>query len=115
MPLKHTPIRRKLTAIVLLTSSAVLAVTCAAFFTYEFLTFRQTTARHVSTLAEIIAANSTAALAFDNQDDALEVLGALRAERHIVAAVLYDKDGTVFAIYPKSLSVGDFPASPGKD
>src|SRR5258708_21509961 len=114
MPLKNTPIRRKLMGIILLTSSVVLVVTCAAFFANEFLTFRQTTVRHLSTLGEIIAANSTAALAFENRDDASEVLTALQAERHIVAAALYDSEGRVFAKYPLKLAVAALPVAPGR-
>src|SRR5438270_503910 len=69
MLLKDRPIRWKLMAMILLTSGVVLLLTCAAFFAYEFLTFRQATIRQLSTLGEIIAANSTAPLAFDNHDD----------------------------------------------
>src|SRR5260370_41945340 len=109
MLLKDTPIRRKLMTMILLTSGVVLLLTCAAFFAYEFVTFRQTTVRHLSTLGEIIAANSTAALAFDNQNDANEVLAALQAERHVVAAALYDKAGKVFARYPQDLPIDALP------
>jgi len=76
MSFRDRPIRRKLTTIILLTSGAVLLLTCAAFFAYELLTFPQTAVRNLSTLGEIIAANSTAALAFKNQDDAKEILAA---------------------------------------
>src|SRR5258708_14734322 len=111
MLLKDTPIRRKLMTIILLTSGVVLLLTCASFFAYEFLTFRQTTARHLSTLGEIIAANSTAALAFENQEDAKEILAALKAERHIVAASLYNKNGKLFSKYHPNLHAETFPAS----
>src|SRR6266487_1681448 len=115
MSLKNTPIRRKLMTIILLTSSAVLLLTCTAFFAYEFFTFRQGTVRQLSTLGEILAANSTAALAFQNQDDAKEILSAVKAERHIVAASLYDKDGKLFSKYPADLAVDALPATPEKD
>ena len=115
MPLKNTPIRRKVMIVILLTSGVVLLLTCAAFIAYELLTFRQTMVRNVSTLGEVITANSTAALAFDNQDDATEVLAALQAERHIVAASLYDANGELFAKYPASLPADAFPAAPEQD
>jgi PAS domain S-box-containing protein len=115
MPFRDAPIQRKLMTIIMLTSGAALLLMCAAFFTYEFLTFRQTTARHLSTLGEIIAANSTAALAFQNQDDAQEVLNALKAERHIVAAALYDENGKLFVKYPETLAVDTFPVLPEGD
>src|SRR5438105_3193674 len=115
MLLKDRPIRRKLMAMILLTSGVVLLQTCAAFFAYEFLTFRQATVRQLSTLEEIIAANSTAPLAFDNQDDAKEILAALQAEQHIVAASLYDKHGKLFSKYPADLPTTAFPATPEGD
>ncbi len=115
MRLKDAPIQRKVMTIVLLTSGAVLLLTCTAFCAYEFLTFRQSTVRQLSTLGEIISTNSTAALAFDNQDDAREVLSALTAERHIVAAGLYDKHGDVFAKFPSTLPAGALPVAPGID
>ncbi|HWD19789.1 MAG TPA: ATP-binding protein [Verrucomicrobiae bacterium] len=113
--LKSSPIRRKLMAIMLLVSAVVMMVTCACFFAYEFVTFRQRMVQTLSTLGEIVGANSTAALAFENHDDAREVLTALRAERHIVAAALYDKNGAPFATYPDTLDAAAFPKAPATD
>jgi len=115
MALRDKPIRQQLMAILLLTSGVVLVLTCAAFLAYEFVTFRQTTLKNLSTLGAIIAANSTASLAFQNEGDAREILSALRAEPHVVAAALYDKDGKLFARYPADLPVAAFPAAPDRD
>ena len=114
MAFQDTPIQRKLMTIILGTSGVVLVLTCTTFLTYEFTTFRETEVRQLSTLGEIIATNSTAALAFDNQGDAAEILGALKAEHHIVAAALYDKQGTLFARYPASARARFFPARPDR-
>jgi PAS domain S-box-containing protein len=115
MSFKDTPIQRKLMLLLLLTSVVVMLSVRAAFFTYEFLTFRQATVRQLSTLGEIIADNSTAALAFQNQEDAQEILAALRVERHIVAASLYTEEGKLFSRYPANLPPDSFPEAPGKD
>jgi PAS domain S-box-containing protein len=115
MPLRNTPIRRKLMTIMLLTTGLVLLPTCGVFLGYEFLTFRSTAVRELSTLAQIVAANSTAALAFRNPDDAGEVLAALKAEPSILAATLYDAEGRVFAVYPESLAAAAFPRAPEPD
>ena len=112
MRTKNTVIRRKLMNIILLTCGAVLLFTCASFFAYELLTFRGATVRQLATLGKVIASNSTAALAFDNPDDARETLSALRAEKHIVAAVLYTPDGKIFARYPADLENEAVPAAP---
>ncbi len=115
MNLRNIPIRRKLMLIILGTAVAVMLMMRGSFFTYELITFRGATARQVTTLSEILAANSTAALAFDNQEDAKEILAALRAERHVVAAALYDRKGRLFAHYPDDLAAAAFPAAPEAD
>jgi len=110
---KDMPIRQKLMASILLTSTVVMLLMLGAFFTYDFLQLRQTTARQVSTIGEITASNSTAALAFANPEDAREILAALKAERHIAAAAIYDSNGLLFSRYPEALPIGDFPLVPG--
>ena len=85
--------------VLLLISGAVILITSAAFSAYDFLAVRQQTLHNLATLGEAIAANSTAALAFSNPDDAQEVLAALKAEPHIVTAALYTRDGSRFAAY----------------
>src|SRR4030088_961942 len=95
-----TPIRRTLMTVLLLTSGAVMLTTCLAFGAYDYLTYRRQTLHNLATLGEVIAANSTAALAFENPDDGREVLAALKADPHVVAATLYTRTGTSFASYP---------------
>jgi signal transduction histidine kinase/ActR/RegA family two-component response regulator/HAMP domain-containing protein len=112
MTSQATPIRRKLMQMTLLTSGVVLLFTTASFFAYEILTFSQSTIRQLRTLGQAIATNSTAALAFDNSDDAQSVLAAFKAEPHVVAAALYDNTGALFATYPDGLSRNAFPVSP---
>ncbi|MES1166712.1 MAG: CHASE sensor domain-containing protein, partial [Pseudomonadota bacterium] len=115
MSFRNLPIQRKLMTIILGTSGVVLFLTCAAFISYEFVTFRKNAVQQLSTLGEIVAANSTAALAFDNQDDATEILTALQAERHIVAAGLYDRQGRLFSRYPFNAPEAAFPPAPRED
>ncbi|MDB5273439.1 MAG: hypothetical protein JWO58_1806 [Chitinophagaceae bacterium] len=98
--------------VIFLVSGIMLFVTCSSFFAYEFYTFRQTTIQKLSTLGEIISTNSTAALAFQNNEDAQEILTALKAEPHIVAACLYDKDGHLFSQYPSILPLHALPVKP---
>ena len=100
MPQRSRPIRRTLITALLLTSGAAMLTSAVAFCAYDFLTYRQSTLRNLGTLGAAIAANSTAALAFDNPDDAREVLSAFRAESHVVAAGLYGRSGKLFASYP---------------
>ena len=112
MPLRDIPIRRKLMVIILATTVTAVLFARVVFFGYEFLTFRAAILRQLSTVGKVIAANSTAALAFDNPGDATETLTALKAEEHVVAAALYDKSGKLFAKYPADISTNQLPATP---
>jgi len=100
---------------ILLTSGAVLLLTSASFVAHEFLTFRYSTMRSLSTLGQVIATNSTAALAFDNAKDAAEILTALRAEPHVVSAGLYNSAGQLFATYPQGFGSVRLPQGPRAD
>lgn len=107
--LRNVPIRRKMMIMLMLTSGTVLFFTCAAFIAYEFHQFRQHSINNITTLGNVIAANSTAALAFDNPDDANDVLVALKAEPNIISAALYDRHGKLFSIYPRTADHNQFP------
>ena len=113
--LRNRPIQRKLMTMILGISSVVLLLTCATFLGYEWLTYRRTALQQLATLGDIIAAQSTGAVAFENQKDGTEILAALKAERHIVAACLYDREGHVFSRYPADASDDLFPATPQAD
>ena len=99
-------IRRQLIQMVLLISGAVLLLTVTCLFAYDFVTFRQTSQRQLYTLGRAIAANSTAALAFDNPDDAQTVLAAFEVDPHVTHAALYRLDGRLFAVYPRKAQAG---------
>lgn len=115
MLFRDAPIRRKLMTMTLVPSGVVLLLTCAAFIGYEFATFRRTSIQQLTTLGQIIAAESTGAMAFDNQRDATEILAALQADRQVVAAGLYDAQGRLFSRYPADAPDSLFPATPPPD
>jgi len=106
---RQTSIQKRIRTVILLVSVVILFVTAAAFVSYEAVSFRARLVRNLSTLADVIADNSAAPLAFDNKAVAEEILAALRAEPDIEAAVLFDSDGNVFATYPKTLPLSLLP------
>src|SRR5579862_1823745 len=108
------PVRRSLIRMILLESGTVLAVTATAFYAYDLLTFRGSSVQQLQTLSTVIATNSTAALAFDNVEDATTVLAAFKAEPHIAAAALYDVRGRIFARYQRPGTEIEFPQRPPK-
>lgn len=86
----------------LLICGAVLCVAIAALFTFQVLNFRSNFQRDSATLAVIIANNSTAAMAFRDDQAATEVVGSLKAEPTVVAATLVLPDGSIFAHFGKA-------------
>lgn len=115
MRLEHTPIRRQLMAMLLLACGAVVLLTSATFFVYDFLNFRRSTIEQITTLADVVGANSTAALAFESADDAREILDALRADPQLRAAGLYNAEGRLFARFPSTLPPTALPDRPPPD
>ena len=69
----------------------------------------------LSVLADTLGANTAASLAFNDRKSATDILDALHAERHIVAACLYDNKGTVFAEYQRDGNGTDFAALPRRE
>ena len=107
------PIRRKLSTISLVSTGAALLLITAAFLVGEVFAARAASLQQLRTLSQAIATNSTAALAFDNPDDARAVLGAFRSDPHFVAAALYKEDGQRFATFPEPAPPGALPESAG--
>jgi signal transduction histidine kinase len=108
----RTSIRQKLVTAMMLTSTTVLLLTGSALFVYDTISSRHSLARTVTTRSEILAANSTAALAFQNHEDAMQVLAGLKSDPSTVRAALYDKQGRLFAIYPADADPATIPTTP---
>src|SRR5437879_12500997 len=85
-------IRRKLTLIVMITTCTAILLACGAFFAFDIHTLRQSRMHDLETLAEVLGSNSTAALTFNDQAAAREVLRSLSAKEHIMAAALYRRE-----------------------
>jgi two-component system sensor histidine kinase/response regulator len=114
--LRKQSIRRKLTWIVLLTTGVALLLACATFLIYDLYNFKQERLRDLDTVADILGANSTAALAFNDPKAAADVLSALAAKKHVVAACVYRWDGQVLATYTRGAAAKNFvPPRVGPD
>lgn len=96
-------------SVILLTCGIVLSLMCTAYIIIEYASFRETARSNISTLAAVIATNSSAALAFDSFEDGQDVLNALSAEEAIIAASLYDLEGNIFAKFPSDTTSSIFP------
>jgi len=99
--LQNKSIRAKLTAMMTLTSLVVLLLAAVAFMAIDLVKMRTGMTRDLTVLANVIGRNSSAALAFNDEVTAREILGALRAESHITAASIYTVQGRHLASYPE--------------
>jgi PAS domain S-box-containing protein len=93
------PLRRKLMVVIMATTAAALLLSGITILISDAILFRGYLERDLSTLSDIVADNSTAALAFEDPRSAAETLGALRARPHVVTACVYRNNGTVLAVY----------------
>jgi hypothetical protein len=100
MSISHdTTIKDKMTAAIVAICTLVLACAGTILIVCGQTAFLETTSNHLSTLAEMIATNSKASLAFEDAKDALETLKILRNEPSIVLGSIYTRRGQVLAAY----------------
>jgi PAS domain S-box-containing protein len=107
-------IRRKLTGIIMLTSTTAVLMACLGFVVSDLASLRAALAGDLSTLAQVVGSNSSADLTFGDREGAREVLSALHAKPSIVAACIYTEQGEPFAQYEPNDSVST-PRTPPKD
>ena len=88
--------------IIMAISGLTLLLACLAIVAYDITELRRGMVNDTSTLANMVAENSTAALTFHDAQAAKEVLRSLHTQPHVTAACLYTAAGQPFAIYDRS-------------
>jgi signal transduction histidine kinase len=96
---QRTSIQTKIVSIILLTSGMVLLLTFAAYFLYEYYSFKRTTAYQLSLMSRMLGANSSTAIASNDAAEATIILSSLQVEPHILSGAIYDSKGELFASY----------------
>jgi signal transduction histidine kinase/CheY-like chemotaxis protein len=104
MILQNLSIKRKLTLITMLTSSAALVLSSFSFLIYDLISFRHLLIEDLMTQAEIIGYNSAGAMEFKDVPAATATLSALTAKEDVIAAGLYGRDSKIFAHYARNNS-----------
>lgn len=107
--LRDMPIRQKLTLVVMTTTGLAVVLAGVGLILADFAIFRNSLKNDLSALARITADNTTASLSFDDPAAASETLRALRARTHVVAACVFNADGTPFAQYIRGGTVATCP------
>jgi len=99
---KDTSIKQKLLRISLFTAGIALILSALSLTINEVIVFKKSLLNELTTQTEIIGTNCTAALTFSDAKAAKEILSALRANRNIEFALIYAKDGALFANYSQN-------------
>ncbi len=107
--------RHRLTLVMALTSSLALIVAGSGLLVFEAAHFYGQARGDLTSLADMVGANSGAALAFRDRSAAQETLDALRTRPDILCAGLYDDAARPFAGYCRAGSARELPAAPGPD
>ena len=109
-------LRSCLLVFTMFTSGLAVALVCAGFLAYDLRQYREMRLEELQSTAEMLGANSSAALLSDDPAAEAQVLQALRLAPEIRAAALYKADGHLFASYLREDVKGEFtpaPAPPG--
>ncbi|MRR58936.1 MAG: response regulator [Deltaproteobacteria bacterium] len=96
---RNLSIKNKLMTILMITSGIVLLVASLAFSVNELISFRSNIQQELTSLAEIVGKNVSAALLFEDRKSAAETLETLSLKPNILAAFLFTHDGDLFSSY----------------
>lgn len=96
---RNITIKKKLIFIIMVTSGTSLILASLIFIAIDFIHLRNSIVDELSSQAEILAFNSTAALAFNDKNTANKILSALKYTQSIVTACIFDQEEQVFAVY----------------
>ncbi|MBU0483123.1 MAG: PAS domain S-box protein [Proteobacteria bacterium] len=102
-------IRKKLTLILMGTSTFAVLLACFAFYYLTINYYQQFYRNELTSLAKVVGFNSQAALAFAIPEDAEKVLASLGNHPSIISARITDNTGELFARYGDSDSASVSP------
>ncbi|HXL21598.1 MAG TPA: PAS domain S-box protein [Candidatus Dormibacteraeota bacterium] len=101
-PIRQLSLRQRLLLLTMLTSGIGLLLGCAVFFTFDTHEARNRKVEDLKSASDLVGTNSAAALAFDDPNSGVRLLGALQTRKNIRAGALYRQDGSFFASYTRS-------------
>lgn len=99
--LRKLPVRSKLMIIMMITSTVSLVLACAAFAITDYLSMKKQSGDDLTTLADVVAANSGAAILFGDTKSAQETLSFMLNQTHIMSAIIYDNNKVPLAQYAR--------------
>lgn len=110
--LRNISINGKLTLLVVVTLVTALSLSYVAFVVNDVRMMRKGMVRQLTALADVLGSNSSAALTFDDNETATQLLGSLKMQPTVKSACIYDENGIVFASYSIDGKLPTFPPAP---
>jgi signal transduction histidine kinase/ActR/RegA family two-component response regulator len=100
--LRHRSIGTKLVLVIMSTTAVALLVACAGLLVYDQYSARRSSAERLTTIGDVVAAHSAAALAFGDDQAGGETLRSLHAVPDVTLACLRLPDGAELARYERA-------------
>lgn len=110
--IRTCPLKTKLVAMMLLTSTTLLVAATTIFIVNEAIAYRQAMKEELVSLADIIGRNAASALLFDDPCSAAETIGSVSANKAILSVYLLKGERRIFTQYHKK---GAAPADQSSD
>jgi signal transduction histidine kinase/ActR/RegA family two-component response regulator len=102
--LRPRSIGSKLVVVIMSITAVALLVACTGLLVYDQYTARRSSAERLTTVGDVVAAHSAAALAFSDDQAAAETLQSLHAVPDVTLACLRLPDGSQLARYDRAAS-----------
>jgi two-component system sensor histidine kinase/response regulator len=96
---RRQSVASKLRTAALVTSGVTLTAACTVFAIYDYVNSRAHMVRDITMLADIVGANSTAALTFKDVAAGTDAVDATAVNEHVLNAQLFTRDETLLATY----------------
>lgn len=112
---RQMTIKRKLIALIMLTSSVALMVAFALMIVSDYVSIRSGLVRELRTLADVMGTSVSSALDFDDEESATNTLAVLAAAPNITSASVYTKEGKILASYRRDKQSESPPTKPGRE
>ncbi|WUR15003.1 response regulator [[Empedobacter] haloabium] len=97
---ERSGLSQKLTIISVLSTGSALLLVFAAFALTSLFSHTENEAKQLTSLADVIGANSVAPLLFADRVTAEQALAALAVQDDVTQAALFDRNGQLFASFP---------------
>jgi signal transduction histidine kinase len=105
--LRNASIKQKIEAIILATAASVLLLSLLLFMAFEINSARDEAISRLQTLARVLGTNSSAAISFDDDQTAVDILSTLATQDDVVSAKILNLKRRVFAQYQLSNNNSD--------